>query len=276
VSILPRLLEIVLPSGGYALLSVEAYFDESGTHDQSSVLCFAGFVIRDDQARAMDAGWAQMLTRYKLPYFHMVDCAHGVGVFRELNRSARIAVETEAIALMRSHIAQCFVNSVNPVTFEQEVPTHPQIGSAYSLLAHSCLASVANWATEHGFRGDVAYFFENGHRNQNEANAIMQMIFSQPELRTRHHYASHTFAAKEKLPLLQAADIIAWLWNKECRRVLSEGGIRKKREDLTALLQPVNGDEPFCIGVHWDFAKLRKITGPVMRNEYPITYPWRD
>lgn len=277
----PRLLEILLPRGGYTVASIEAYFDESGTHDGSFVLCFAGFIIREDQARIMDAEWKEMLEESALPYFHMVDCANGTGVFKSLSTDSRIAAEKKAIAVMRSRIAQCFVVSVDPVVFEREMPSHSQIGTAYSLLAHSCLTNVSVWADKHGFNGDVAYFFESGHKSQAEANGIMNMIFSQDHLRTRHRYASHTFADKKKVPLLQAADIIAWLWNNECKRnLMNRTNLlncrqRRRRADLSELVRPIIGTEIFCVGLHLDSKMLRMIAMPVMHNEYPLTYPWR-
>src|SRR5438105_4019181 len=43
--IIGRLLEILLPQNGYVMQLAEAYFDESGSHDGSPVLCVAGYIF---------------------------------------------------------------------------------------------------------------------------------------------------------------------------------------------------------------------------------------
>ena len=83
---------------------IEAYFDESGSHDGSSALCVAGYLFEKGECEALDLAWKQTLEKYALPYFHMVDCAHGNYPFDKLDRSERIQVETEMIGLIRKHM----------------------------------------------------------------------------------------------------------------------------------------------------------------------------
>ena len=254
---------------------VEAYFDESGTNEGEAILCLAGFVIDSEKAKEMDEKWVAMLSDYSLPYFHMVDCAHGVGVFKTLDKQARIAVQTRAIQIMREHIAKCFAVSVDRFVYNSVVPNNPALGSAYSLLAHSCLTNVQIWANRENFQGSVAYFFEAGHKSQSEANGIMNMIVSNPMLRQRHFYGSHTFAQKQQVPLLQAADIIAWLWHGDCNRRLYRSP-RPIRADLRTLYAPRWEGDKFMAVAHLGADELRTVSRPVMLNEFPLTYPWRN
>ena len=69
-------------------MMMEAYFDESGTHDSSPVMCVAGYLFSAEQAARLDLEWADVLDRYKLSHFHAADCAHGVGEFKNLDRRA--------------------------------------------------------------------------------------------------------------------------------------------------------------------------------------------
>ena len=66
--------------------------------------------------------------------------------------------------------------------------------------------------TKNSFDGTVSYFYEAGHASKTEANALMSRIFSNAALRGTYHYGSHTFADKQQLRPLQAADILAWQW----------------------------------------------------------------
>jgi len=40
---------------------MEAYFDESGTHDGSPFVCVAGYLFQKGNATALDAAWRWML-----------------------------------------------------------------------------------------------------------------------------------------------------------------------------------------------------------------------
>ena len=60
---------------------MEAYFDESGTHRDSPLMCVTGYIIDADQCRRFQTEWDEVLSKYGVPYFHMSDCAHGTGVF---------------------------------------------------------------------------------------------------------------------------------------------------------------------------------------------------
>ena len=66
------------------MAAAEAYFDESGTGADALDLCLAGYVFERDRAVAFDLEWRQMLSDFGLPYFHMKECVHNVGVYAHL------------------------------------------------------------------------------------------------------------------------------------------------------------------------------------------------
>jgi hypothetical protein len=250
---------------------VEAYFDESGTHDGSPVLCLGGFVVEHDAARRLDADWEQMLAKYDIPFFHMTDCANGADIYAPLGIQGRIEVASEAIQLIRKHMINGRMTSIYPRDFHVYAPDHEQLGSAYSMCAHGCLAGVQSWADHAGFYGKIDYFFESGHKSQNEANRIMAEIFKQPALRQRHRYSSHAFADKRKIRPLQAADIIAWHWFTENKRRLE----RKRpnmRADTIALMGPNESGAEF-ISLHYDPDNIKRVARPAFADKYPLTYP---
>ncbi len=65
-----RLLEILLPHGEQVLVTIEAYFDESGTHAGSPFLCVAGYLFEATKRREFDTEWRTMLADFDLPFFH--------------------------------------------------------------------------------------------------------------------------------------------------------------------------------------------------------------
>ena len=97
------ILDAVLPRGGHVIAQIESYFDESGTHDGSPVLCLAGYILSKRMARLLRREWGKMLGRHKIPYFHMVECAHGNENFAHLSKEEIIEIGKEVIELIKKH-----------------------------------------------------------------------------------------------------------------------------------------------------------------------------
>ncbi len=220
-TIFSRLVDILLPQGGYVMAIYEAYLDESGCDDGSRVLCVAGYLIRSDLAQLMEKEWRSILTRYALPYFHMVDCAHGSGVFEKLTKQQRISVEIEFINLTKKYTAFGFAAIVNPQRHEQGVVLDP-----YTFCLDVCLVGMTNIVVTP--QDKVALFFESGHKNGAKASAFIQKMGLPPA------YASHTFAKKEEVCLLQAADLLAWQCTKHLKDKVFNN--RAPRKDFLNLM----------------------------------------
>ena len=247
----------------------EAYFDESGSHEGSPILCVAGYVIEKSACELMDTEWRAVLDEFHLPFFRMSACAHRAKPFDVLGKDDCIEVESRLIQLIKRFVSYGIGITVSPADYETIVPDLPHdLGSAYSYSARLCLTAVKGWIESSAFTGDVAYFFESGHKSQAEANQIMTKIFEVPELRLAYRYASHTFADKRKIRPLQAADLLAWQWHTDNKRRLR--GCTSMRADCFELMQA--GNERFHNFLHLTPELLRKMADHAMRLKYPLTY----
>jgi hypothetical protein len=175
-----------------------------------------------------------MLAKYGLPAFHMVDCAHGAEAFKVLDKASRIQAQTDAIEIIREETAIGFAVTISNAEYSELLKEIEPEGSTspYTICLTACLAMVSNWAKESNFEGDLAYFFEAGHKDQAFANKQMTSVFQNKQVRRATHYASHTFGDKLKYVPLQAADILAWLWGNFA---VNRGTGRPLRQDLKAL-----------------------------------------
>jgi hypothetical protein len=178
----------------------------------------------------------------------------------------RVDVEKRCIAIIKSKIAYGIAVTVEPRRFDEIMPKSPEIGTAYCLCAHMCLTAVKSWANEQNYAGKIAYFFESGHRSQAEANGIMDRIFRMPALRAEHRYVSHTFADKQDMRPLQAADMIAWHWFTDHKRRME----RKKLSPRKDCFELMYGGPYHAL--HYDDRLLRELAGKVLRHKYPQTY----
>ena len=154
MSLASHLIDILLPSGGYVVALFDVFLDESGAFDtKEGILCIAGYVLHSEAAKAMDAEWASVLKDYKIPYFHMVDCAHGAGIFEKLPKERRAQLVKELIALIKKNTIGGFAVMVRKGMFNL------QGADPYSFLAQVCLFAATARIKVELLQGDVAYFF---------------------------------------------------------------------------------------------------------------------
>jgi len=233
---LAPLADILLPGGGWIVNFAEFYVDESGTHDDSEILSVAGYLFEKSRAIEFDEEWKKVLDDEGLPYFRMSACAHQTEPFENKSIPECDMIERKIIALTKDKSIFGFAINLNETEYDSIGPKHSDVGSAYSFCLRQCLTAIRSWVRESGFDGEIAYFFEAGHRHQSEAGRIMERVFRESRLRADYRYSAHAFADKAKTRPLQAADLLAWQWHTDARR--KRAGVRVTRKDLQALVRP--------------------------------------
>lgn len=223
---LPRLLEVLNPHGGAVVVMFEGYFDESGDFEAvPKVFCISGYFMRQEDAKALDSAWQQVLDEYELPYFHMVDCAHGNPPFEKLKEEGRcVEAEKRFIDLIKKYTLEGFSVVANGDHFDP-TPEDPDI---YSTCVSACLSALDVFLKSHRIDGQIAYFFESGHKNKGRA-------YSHVAAQINKSGASLTFADKKQIRLLQAADLLAWQTTKYVKDRLSRK--RPPRKDFMSLME---------------------------------------
>ena len=99
-SILARLLDIFLPSGGYAVQLVEAFFDEMVLTKLYCVVCCRIYHREGRLQKISDEDWHLILEEWNLPFFRMSACANNAPPFDMLCKDQKIEIETRAIELI--------------------------------------------------------------------------------------------------------------------------------------------------------------------------------
>jgi hypothetical protein len=229
---------------------VHAYFDESGSHAGSPVLCVAGYAFAKREARLLAGGWARILNKYDLPFFHMVDCAHGNEHFASLSRTQRIEAETALIGIIKRRAAHGFAVSVDLVAYRELMPDWGPAKSPYAFCARCVIDEMGKWFFRSGFRGKSAYFFEAGHASRSEASKVVESVLTNPfsALQDVHYgYVAHSFILKQESAAVQAADLLAWQWATEVKHRMTG---RPRRKDFASLLEVPHR------GTHFDRARL--------------------
>lgn len=228
-----RFIEVLLPRGGSVVALTEVYVDESYDDERPTVLCIAGYVFRRRKALEFSKSWGGFLERNGLPYFHMSECAHGTGVFegKDCDTIAR-----KLIKQTRDKTEYGFAISINVEDFNELVGPQEGIQSAYAFLLLGCMHQVLRWKRQSNIVGPTAFFFEQGHAHQKDANAFINWIVEHNLYRSMMEYSGHAFVPKATTGL-HPADNLAWHWRLESRRRLDPNRI-KMRKDFLALLRP--------------------------------------
>jgi Protein of unknown function (DUF3800) len=232
-NVLARLIQVLAPGTDDLVAFIECYFDESGSHKGSPVLCVAGYLFEKEQCQKLDLAWAEVLHGFQLPYFRMVDCAHGSGPFQSLNMRERIQCETEMIKLIGQYAMLGLAIAVNENEYNTWLHGLSPAGDAYTFCCWQILAGIRTWIKNNQFQGEIAYFYEAGHESGSQANALMNRIFNNPKLRSEYFYAAHAFVDKRKVRPIQTADILAWHQATQVKRWLKNDP--RMRADFRAL-----------------------------------------
>ncbi len=230
--------------------TVHAYFDESGSHKGSPILCVAGYAFQKRDARLLGKDWASVLKKYGLPFFHMVDCAHGSESFKILSLQQRIMVETSLIKIVKRYAAHGFAVSVDVKAFEEVMPSWGPANSPYAFCARCIIDEIGRWFFKTGFRGRSSYFFEAGHESRHEAEKVVGSVLTNPLSKVsdvHYGYVAHSFVLKTESAAVQAADLLAWQWATDVKHQMTK---RPRRKDFESLAQtPLRG-------THFDRSRL--------------------
>jgi hypothetical protein len=243
-------MDALLVGNGYVVQIVHAFFDESGSHKGSPALCVAGYAFEMRQARLLAKEWQAVLKRFDLPFFHMVDCAHGNQECASLTKDQRIKLATSLIGIVKSRAAHGFAVSVDVDAFHEVMPPWAPAKTPYAFCARCVIDEIGRWFFKTGFKRKSAYFFEAGHESRSEAERAVGEVLTNPlnKIWSVHYgYVAHSFVLKRESPAVQAADLLAWQWATELKHRKSG---RPRRKDFESLVQAPHR------GVHFDTNRL--------------------
>ena len=214
-----RLLQIILPNGGYVLGTLKAYFDESESPKGLPFFCVAGYVFEPQKAIEFDREWREMLRDFSLPYFHMTSCEARAKPFENLEREVRTAIQRRAARIVNASMSFGVVVSVDPAAYLELIPAHPLIArQPYSFCVYGCFMAVRQCVNALNYDGKIAYIFEAGQQHQEDTDRLMREYMNIPSSAEMFRYQSHTFIKKAESTMLQAADLLAWHCMKNFQR----------------------------------------------------------
>ena len=174
----------------------------------------------------MERKWQRILDRYKVPYFHMVDVAHGSGVFSDMPTAKRDNMARLMIGLVQKYVTWGFGVACPPHRHDDPLNGTDPYSSCMSTLLTAIDAALVTEIP--GISYDL--YMEDGHSSKGRA---AQDIKRSIGLGAHDRMSSFAFVKKRDSILLQAADLLVWQFAKNVKDKVFSG--RRIRKDFIAL-----------------------------------------
>ncbi|MGA2516754.1 MAG: hypothetical protein ABSG44_09400 [Thermodesulfobacteriota bacterium] len=147
------LIEFLSQSGRLRVAAIEAYLDESGTHQGANVLCVGGYVGERDEWLSFVGEWQVRLNDARISCFHARK--------RECD-----PLRPYLMNAIDKRDFRGIVVSVNPIDFKSNTTEQfkGQIGNAYATCTFLCAQEICKWAQENKWK-PVSFVIEDGQPN---------------------------------------------------------------------------------------------------------------
>ncbi len=194
-------------SGSEWLVSVWAYFDESGHPGDPNVHGFVvgGCVARVESWRTFDQEWSSVLGDFNLRWFHMRDFAHRRGPFNEWSEDRRRALLGQLIGLMTRYVDD-FVGTKQ--RFSGDRP-RPDLDALYYSHYRTCIFRAAPFNRQERVEFMFARHAEISPQAFTDYHGLLLRVLSGDE-RWQGRLGTVTVGDPRDYAPLQAADLVAY------------------------------------------------------------------
>lgn len=227
------------PQRAKQIVAIVAYFDESGTHDGSEVMTFAGYAAEEDQWIRFCVDWSALLREFGLTHCHMADLENFklIKDFEGWDLTKKHEFLRRAIGLIHCRVRKGFSYSINVSDYTAVIAGKYDhlLGNMYTFCVGGVLREIEYWADE--FKVDhIAYVFEQGAELSNQIPDLMEMASNEDNL-SRFRVSNRSFFEKKQMFPLQAADILAYETRKHWLNKEVSVNKRPTRKTATMLIR---------------------------------------
>lgn len=194
--------------------TLAAYFDDSGTHPESTFAVIGGYLATPAQWIALAGPWQELLKRHGLRWFHMTDCEAGRKDYEHMSEPDRHELILDLAQLIDNNVRAGFRCALPKQVFDEQILAEArrnpvmkaQVKHAYAMgYRHVLHGLCLHCSSTNTSPGEVEIVFARqkkiGHAALDGARKQFTTAgFSEPVFREPRDY-----------PALQAADMLAWM-----------------------------------------------------------------
>lgn len=245
------------------VLGLTSYLDDSGSHDGSGVVTIGGPVVSRIQFKAFSGRWDKLLKKYHVDHpLKMADFVRPHGRYCGWLPEIKMSLFYDISALVNSHKLYSISVAIEGPMFESALNAEVRrslIGPyAFAFFGAVLLnQSIAQHVTTVSM-SRLSYLVDTGFRHQDqlsEAHAVL--INSEKRSGATRLTGALAFDSDDRVPALQAADIIAWA----SRKRQLDGALCKELGPLNELLRSdvkrPHGHLPLPFGA------IKMLAGPI-------------
>jgi hypothetical protein len=219
-----------------------AYFDDSGTHDNSLFVLLGGLYGTEKQWTPFDSAWRAKLAsplpgKPPLKRFHMYDCVHGEGEFVGYNQAERDALIHDFREIIINAGIRGYCCGGSRVDWDALVlgDLRRFLGDAERFCVTQCFVWTDQWARRNN-ETEVAYVFDN-RPHREDANKRVFEFFQRNNNITKEGPTNIgvSFLSSDSITPLRGADLVAWEYYQLGKEWLISRNDKKRRPHLQRL-----------------------------------------
>lgn len=239
----------MLPDGKGLLVMLKVYLDRGAKSDaDDGVVAVAATVFKPLGYKRFVRPWNRMLRGWRASAFHATDFYPGAQEFERNTPSKQGQFDRdckEIPKLIRENTERILVVATRPDEFLTEAPEwwKKTFGTnVHSIGIQMLLIALGWWAEDHHFNERFAYVRESGDEDDAQvASSVESMRTGHPDTARLIRVASFMHVEKCMARGTEAADCVAWHWNKWYMDKVRKGTPNRPRKDFAALVGPVEG-----------------------------------
>jgi len=238
----------VVPEGCLVTM-LRVFMDLGHKKDKTDeVMNVASVIFQKDDYKLFRRPWEKMLFEWKASAFHATDFYPGGGEFKRDTPQRKELFERHSKQIpliIGRNIKRAQLVSFRPAEFMQMVPQKwkEQLGTdLHSHAVQMILILNGYWRMDQKPIPTFAYFKETGDDTEGEVSkAISRMMQDKGPTGSLIGVSSFGLANKGTARGLEAADFLAWHWNKHYMDWVRPGRELEGRKDFNAFIKAANG-----------------------------------
>jgi hypothetical protein len=227
---------------------LKVYMDRAAKRDaKDEVMCVACVMFKPTAYKQFVRPWNRMLKAWGADAFHAKEFYPGSGVFKRDTPPKRLRYDEDSRRIpemIAKTISRILIISFRPAEFMAVAPPEwKDFGSnLHSLAVQACLLSNGDWLKDKRLPFEsFAYFMESGDPGEAEVLQAVQGMRTHEKTAKHIRVASFTTVDKGLAKGLEAADCVAWHWNKYYMDSERAERCRPPRKDFLFLTNAARG-----------------------------------
>jgi len=200
---------------------VTIFFDDSGTHPESSTAVAACYASTVDQWKEFERNWDKAKRELHFEVFHMVDFAAGRGEFAGWSDTKKREALGRLCNIVNTRAKVGYAMAVPKRVYDTVIDPSSHFRNLcgdfhYTFAVRQCATRIAEWRRQHHKSASMKYVFDQmgSNHGKGEIMNVMDRAIAQSVKESKvtgvPPLTGYSFESKTEIVPLQAADIFAW------------------------------------------------------------------